>query len=100
MQAVSPWTPRREQRSGRLALGRTSLALDRCDIQFATKEICRDMSSPTQMSVGKLRRLASYLLEYPSLVWTFEEVDELLEYLGRVLRLRLCGVREEPAVHE
>jgi hypothetical protein len=57
------------------------LAMDRSDIQFAAKEICRDMSSPTQMSIGKLKRLARYLLEYPALVWTFDETDEPFEYI-------------------
>ncbi len=36
------------------------LAMDRNSIQFAAKEILRDMSSPTQMSIGKLKRLARY----------------------------------------
>ena len=39
------------------------------------------MSSPTQMSIGKLKRLARYLLEYPALVWTFDETDDPFEYI-------------------
>jgi hypothetical protein len=49
------------------------LAQDRVDIQFAAKEICRDMAKPTTRSWGKLKRLARYLLEYPRLVLTFSK---------------------------
>jgi hypothetical protein len=57
------------------------LALDRADIQYATKEVCRDMSAPTALSVAKLKRLARYLLDYPSLVWSFKEFEDTLEYM-------------------
>lgn len=32
------------------------LAFDRPDIQFATKEVCREMSSPTTASLRRLKR--------------------------------------------
>ena len=41
-----------------------SLALDCPNIQFATKEISREMSSPTTKSHEKLKRLARYLLSF------------------------------------
>ena len=45
------------------------LALDRMDVQFTAKEICRDMAEPRKPSWEKLKRLARYLVEYPRLVW-------------------------------
>ena len=45
------------------------LALDRMDMQFTAKEICRDMAEPRKSSWEKLKRLARYLVEYPRLVW-------------------------------
>ena len=44
------------------------LAQDRADIQFATKEVCRDMSNPTESSKRKLKRLGRYLLSKPRVV--------------------------------
>jgi hypothetical protein len=54
-----------------LAARANFLALDRLDIQFAVKELCRSMSSPKQGSWGSLKRLARYLLEKPRVVWNF-----------------------------
>ena len=45
------------------------LALDRADVEYAAKEICRSMSAPTKASWEKLKRLARHLIEYPRLVW-------------------------------
>ena len=39
-----------------LAARANYLALDRPDLQYAAKEICREMSKPQQSSLGKLRR--------------------------------------------
>lgn len=41
------------------------------DIQFATKEACRDMAHPTIASWRKVKRLARDLLEYPWGEWEF-----------------------------
>ena len=38
------------------------LALDRPDIQYAVKEICRGMANPTRGDLRKLRRLGRYLI--------------------------------------
>ncbi len=38
------------------------LAQDCLDVQFARKEVCREMSSPTRGSWARAKRLARYLL--------------------------------------
>ena len=48
------------------------LAQDRMDIQYATKEVCRGMCSPTKGCLRKLRRLARYLKTSPRVVIKFE----------------------------
>ena len=53
------------------------LAQDRVDMQYAAKEICRDMATPTRKSWMKLKRLARYLMQYPKLVLKFEKVDKI-----------------------
>ena len=47
------------------------LAFDRPDLQYATKEVCREMAKPTTGSLRRLRRIALYLLGRPRLVWKF-----------------------------
>ena len=37
------------------------MSTDRPDLQFAVKEICREMSRPIQYSMRRLRRVACYL---------------------------------------
>ena len=61
----------------RVAATANYLASDRPDIQFATKEICRDMSKPKRRSWEKLKRLARYLIKYPRMVVKFVEGVEL-----------------------
>jgi len=56
----------REYRS--LAARANYLALDRADIQFACKEICRGMANPTRGHHRKLKRLARYLIGVPRVV--------------------------------
>jgi hypothetical protein len=63
------------------------LAQDRVDMQFAAKEVCRDMSCPTVRSQGKLKRLARYLMEYPRLILKFvkrkkEERRDVIDVYG------------------
>ena len=48
-----------------LAARANYLSLDRVDIQYATKEICRDMAVPKASSMSKMKRLARYLLGPP-----------------------------------
>ena len=51
------------------------LATDRGDISYATKEICRDMSNPTESSWAKLKRLGRYLRGVPRLIEFFGEQE-------------------------
>lgn len=47
------------------------LSLDRPDIQYSAKELCREFASPTRNSVTKLKRLVRYLVAKPRLVGHF-----------------------------
>ena len=47
------------------------LASDRPDCNFAIKEGCREMSSPTTGSLRRLVRIGRYLKNHPRLVWRF-----------------------------
>jgi hypothetical protein len=47
------------------------LSADRIDCQYACKEICRSMSSPTEQSWKALKRLGRYLCGLPRLVYTY-----------------------------
>ena len=46
------------------------LSADRIDSQFACKEICRSMSTPTEQGRQALKRLGRYLCGRPRLVYT------------------------------
>ncbi len=48
------------------------LSLDRSDIQYSVKEICRGMAAPTRLHVKRLRRLARYLIDHPRVIWRFD----------------------------
>ena len=60
----------------RLAARANYLALDRVDIQFAVKELCRDMANPSGESMRKLKRLARYLLAVPEWETIFRRCQE------------------------
>ena len=47
------------------------LSFDRPDLQYATKEVCREMARPTTGSLRRLKRIALYLLGRPRLVWKY-----------------------------
>ena len=51
------------------------LAADRIDIQYAVKELCREMSCPTSISWIKLKKLARYLKAHPRLVMKYKYKD-------------------------
>jgi hypothetical protein len=56
------------------------LAMDRPDIQYAAKEICRWMAAPTEASVVALKRLGRYLQGSPCIIFRYpwqsaEKVD-------------------------
>ena len=48
------------------------LAIDRLDIQYASKECCRSMSRPTLRDWAKLKRLGRYLVGKPRIVYKYE----------------------------
>ena len=52
------------------------LAMDRPDLSWAAKELCRRMSAPRREDLQRLRRLARYLLEAPRLVAWFVLQEE------------------------
>ncbi|CAE8594547.1 unnamed protein product [Polarella glacialis] len=56
------------------------VAHDRPDLQFAAKEVARAMAKPTSLDVTKLKRIARYLKQYPTmtLVLELEELPEAL----------------------
>ena len=56
--------------------------MDRPDIQFATKELCRGMANPTVGDKRKLKRLARYLIEMPRIVSKFAFQEEPHELTG------------------
>ena len=51
-----------------LAARANFLSQDRPDINFSTKELCREFSQPNQKSFLKLKRLVRYLIGLPRLV--------------------------------
>lgn len=51
------------------------LSADRPDLQLAAKEVCRDMSTPTEGSWRQLIRIARY--GSPRLDWKYELQDEV-----------------------
>ena len=61
------------------------LGQDRCDIQYATKEISRSMAKPSKGSMLRMKRLARYLLEVPEGVLRYEssgtKLDKVLVYV-------------------
>lgn len=52
------------------------LALDRPDIQYAAKELCREFAMPTSHSIVKLKRLVRYIVHKPRVVWLFNYESE------------------------
>ena len=65
-----------------LAARANYLAMDRADIQYATKEVCREMSAPTTGGNRKMKRLARYLISKPRVVSSFGFQGEPGEVLG------------------
>ena len=62
-----------------LATRANSLALDRADMQYATKEMCRGMALPMAGDMRKLRRLARYFITRPRVISEF-----VFQGLGRL----------------
>jgi hypothetical protein len=72
-ESAVPLSPPEASRFRAMAARANFLSLDRPDVQYAVKELCRDMAAPTATSWMKLKRLARYLLQYPRLVWDFSD---------------------------
>jgi hypothetical protein len=68
-----------------LAARANYLGQDRCDIQYATKEISRRMAKPTRGAMLRMKRLARYLLEVPEGIISFNsegtKLDKVLVYV-------------------
>ena len=48
------------------------LAMDRADLQYAAKEVCRGMSKPTLEHWRRLKRIGRYLITCPRVITRFE----------------------------
>ena len=57
------------------------LAIDRPDLAFTAKELCRDFACPTGRSVERLKRAVRYLRHRPRLVYkySFQDCDDKLK---------------------
>jgi hypothetical protein len=66
-----PLDPSRHTMFRGIAARANYLAADRPDCQFAAKEICRWMSSPTELALLALKRLCRYLVGRPRLVFRY-----------------------------
>ena len=67
-----------------LAARANYLSLDRPDLGFSAKELCREFSQPTKLSVEKLKRLVRYVVNAPRLVWKYDfqpDVKDLDTYV-------------------
>ena len=53
------------------------LALDQPDIQYASKEACRNMAAPDKAAWAKLKRIGRYLVGRKQVVWKFPWKDEV-----------------------
>ena len=53
------------------------LALDQPDIQYASKEACRDMAAPDRSAWAKLKRIGRYLVGRKQVMWKFPWKDEV-----------------------
>ena len=52
------------------------LSQDKPDINFSTKELCREFSQPNQKSYMRLKRLIRYLVGLPRLVYRYDFLNE------------------------
>lgn len=65
----SPYLERKEMREYRSAVARcNSLAADRFEIAFTTKELCRAMANPTVTDARSIARLCRFLQGLPRMV--------------------------------
>ena len=65
-------TPELQTQYRALAARCNYLALDRPDLGYASKELCRDFAEPSWGSFVRLKRVVRYLVHKPRLVWHFD----------------------------
>ena len=73
------------------------LALDRSDIQYAAKEVCRQMAAPTVGGWKKLKRLGRYLIERPRYVQQYRFQGKVV---GRLWRFQLGRLQIHGKIHK
>ena len=86
-------------RSRSIAARLNFLAADRIDLQFASKEICRRMSSPCMSDWAKVRKLERYLRKHPRQVLWFAWQD-VQSNLQVYVDTRLRWVPAHAEVHQ
>merc|ERR1712122_299007 len=72
--AESPLSPQETALFRATAARANYLALDRPEVAYAAKELCRRMSAPRRRDKVALRRLCRYLLGVPRVVYHFGPV--------------------------
>lgn len=60
----------------RVAARANYLALDRPDIAYAVKEVCRGMAAPQVRHARQLKRIGRYLIGSPRMVWSYKWQQE------------------------
>ena len=72
---LSPLDPVRSTQFRALAARANYISVDRPDAQFAIKELCREMSAPTEDSWARLKRVVRYFRDRPRVVLEFKWQD-------------------------
>eukprot|EP00972_Heterocapsa_arctica_P046178 6813301-Heterocapsa_arctica.AAC.1 len=70
--------------------------MDRADIQYAAKEICRRMAVPMKCDWQKVKRLARYIVGVPRTVQKFncQELRKLLTKVSAIVDTDFAGCLE------
>ena len=55
--------------------------MDRPDLQYATKEACREMSKPTLGGWARLKKIARYLVSVPRVVYEYSKTNAEIQYV-------------------
>ena len=70
-----------------LAARANDLSMGRPEVQYASKEVCHEMSKPTIQSLAKMKRIGQYVYGKIRLVWQYPHRDELwgLDFLSTLI---------------
>ena len=60
----------------------THMAVDKADVQYAIKEACGGMASPTRGDLRRLTRIARYRVDWPRRVLNYPYQDTCLDVKG------------------